>query len=235
MTEISLDEVVRGQCASEAIRGQIVAGFCVAGLRDAAALRALAALAKDAGLALVYGAGDAGNAEDGTLVGAPWLVGVSLQKAEGGGEQERGFTYEELAEARVKAEAALDAAKGALSAFAAAHTVSGELEGPALYLVATGGLALVNLMYGAWESAPDPDDDEDAFEEWLEARDEETDTFRYGTIGATQDPYPGGVRGLRVASADDEGPVKVTVDPEVHEAHVGAAGLGRYFLVTRYD
>ena len=107
-TVTTLDDIRAGQVGASAIRGSLLYGFTFEGLPTAAALFEMDRLARERSLSFVYGRGDAENADDGSLVESTWIVGASLFAVSGGWEQERGFTFAELAAATAEAKGADD-------------------------------------------------------------------------------------------------------------------------------
>lgn len=242
---MSIVENVRSQqVPADEIRGSIVAGFQVEGCKEEEDLGALDTFARENGMELFYGGGDAENSEDDHLVSLyPWVVGVEVFSVEGGEEQAGGFEFEpgrtfEPARSDVAARLPL------VEAFCEKHGLT--FEGPQLYLVARGGLALALLLKGVWIDAPEEcQDDSDALYEWLDQHREPAASpggevgYRHGTVGSSQEPYPAVVHGICIAGADASSePVELSAEADAAlNARLEAAGItdARYHLITQYD
>lgn len=252
-----LDEVRSRQVRADEIRGALVYGFALEGLPDQSALFSIERLAREHSLGFFYGQGDAENADDGNLIESVWIVGVELRAVHGGCEQERGFTYTELAAdieaARTRVHAAMAVFERACGEYTSTCSRSGAKvvpTPPGLHLVASGGLALASLLKGEWVTPPRQDDEDgdvrqEALSAWFEmcradwAKSGGGVGYRFGTEGSSQTHYKGGVRGISIDGAD-QSYVPVTINASTDEALDGelrAAGITepRYFLITRYD
>ncbi|NOU31356.1 MAG: hypothetical protein HOO96_25950 [Polyangiaceae bacterium] len=246
-----LDEIRSRQASSDDIHGWLVYGFAVEGLPDVEALGAIEALARDRDLSFLYGQGAAEFADDEDMVRDTWVVGVELCSVTGGEEQKVGFTFAELQagidDARTRIEEARAAFTEACAGYLSQSHRSTQPVVPSdvgLFLVAGGcGLALASLSKGEWVE-PAADAEYTEAEEWIAARRDTHATatevgYRFGTKGATQTTYRGGVRGLAVAGADQTcTEVAITaasdaaLDAILHPAGIAAP---RYFITTRYD
>jgi hypothetical protein len=252
-----LDEV-RSRQLSDDIRGSLVFGFLLEGFPTEEALFAVERLARELSLAFLYGQGAAEHAEDDDLLLGPWLVGVELQAVSGGVEQERGFTFGELAKGLEAAKSRVAEAHPAFVEACAGYPSQAIRDRtpivpsePELHVVAQGGLALASVLKGEWVAPPTMDDEKD----WEAAEAARTAWFakcresyaapgggvgyRYGTKGASQSPYLGGVHGISVGGADQTSE-SITLTEETDAAldrALGAAGIAapRYFILTRYD
>ncbi len=252
-----LDEV-RSRQLSDGIRGSLVYGFVVEGLPTEDALFAVEQLARERSLGFFYGQASAEFAEDEDLIQGAWLIGVELQAVSGGAEQARGFTFAELA-------AGLEAAKSrvaeARSAFVDAcaeypsqvrrDRAPVKPSEPELHILAQGGLALASLLKGEWVAPPIMDEEKDwqaaeaARDQWFAMCKQSYASpgggvgYRYGTVGASQTPYRGGVHGISVGGADQtfEAVTITEATDAALDPALAAAGIvaPRYFLLTKYD
>lgn len=238
------DEIRSTQPSSDSIVGSLVVGFRFKGLQDAAAFTKLHDYAKERSLSMFYGGGDAGGADE-HLVGLyPWIVGKEILHVTGGFEQASGFEYKPGGLLDVM-RAELSARNDEMSEYARANGLS--VSPCQTFLVARGGLALALLLKGEWIDAPEEAiDDPDALFEWLDAYKEPLAKpssgevgYRYGTVGSSQDPFPGVVHGICLAGADATSEVvELTAERDAAlDATLAAAGIQkpRYFLITRYD
>jgi hypothetical protein len=252
-----LDEV-RSRQLSDGIRGSLVYGFLIEGLPSEDALFAVERLARELSLSFFYGYAFAEAADEDDLLRGPWVVGVELQAVSGGVEQERGFTFAELTAEIAAAKSRVHEAERAFIDACADYPCQGRRDGapvkptePELHIVAQGGLALASLLKGEWVAPPVVADENDwqaaeaARDAWFamckqnRANPGEGVGYRYGTIGASQDSYRGGVHGIHVGGADQTSEA-VVVTQETDAAldlALAAAGIvaPRYFIVTRYD
>ena len=252
-----LDEV-RSRQLSDAIRGSLVYGFLVEGLPTEDALFAVERLARERSLVFLYGQASAEYAEDEDLIQGVWVVGVELQAVSGGEEQEHGFTFAELA---TGVEAAKSRVAEAHRAFveACAEYPSQALRDrtpvvpsePELHIVALGALALASVLKGEWVAPPKMDEEKDweaaeaARDAWFKTCRESYAApgggvgYRYGTKGASQTPYRGGVHGISVGGADQTSEsIRITAETDAAlDRALGAAGIvaPRYFILTKYD
>lgn len=254
----SIDQIRRTQTPAEEIRGSLVVGFSIEGLGDAAAFTALHAFAKNLGLDLFFGGGDAENTPDEHVVSLyPWVVGREMIGVTGGYEQRAGFSYTPGGKLD-GALAEVGAKHDVLAEFAKEHGATVSAIGT--YLVARGGLALCCLMKGKWIDAPtdeagdddDSDDDDDdgddeaALDAWLSTHREPFASpdsgvvgFRGGTKGASQYPFPGVIHGICIAGAEATAE-RVSFSAESDAAlndSLAQAGITepKYFLITQYD
>lgn len=231
-----LSSLRKGQVPSNRVHGAVVVGFAFDEVKGPDSLFAIEDFARETGLSLFYGRGDAGNAEDEELSSAAWLVGEPLWAVSGGKEQRTGFELD------VTALASLTARVKRLSKAAAqvASTHGLATGAPGTYLVARGGLCFAQLVRGAWLDAPaklqrQPDD----LEAWLSAHRPLAEPgkvgFARGTQGATQKPFPAVVHGrtLATASATFE-PVTLTagLDRALRDAGITTP---RFHLYLRFD
>lgn len=253
MTEpaADLEEIRSRQASSDDIHGWLLYGFAIEGLPDVEALAAIEALARDRGLSFLYGQGAAEFADDEDMVRDTWVVGAELCAVTGGEEQKVGFTFAELQAGIDTARTRIEQARAAFAEACAGYPSQCHREAQpvvpsdiGLFLVAGGcGLALASLSKGEWVEPP-ADAEYTEAEEWIAARRETHATatdvgYRFGTKGATQSTYRGGVRGLSVAGADQTC-TEVSIS-EASDAALDAillpAGIAapRYFITTRYD
>jgi hypothetical protein len=252
-----LDEV-RSRQLSDGIRGSLVYGFLVEGLPTEDALFTVERLAREHSLAFLYGQASAEYAEDDDLVQGVWVVGVELQAVSGGAEQESGFTFAELASGIEAAKSRVAEARVAFVEACAGYpsqvlrdrdpVVPSE---PELHIVALGALSLASVLKGEWVKPPVVDEEKD-WQAAEAARDAWFDMcrkayaspgggvgYRYGTVGASQTPYRGGVHGISVGGADQTSEsIVITADTDAAlDTALGAAGIvaPRYFIITKYD
>lgn len=237
---LTYDEIRSTQTPADAIAGSLVVGYSIEGLKDLEAFAKLQAFAKQRGLALFFGGGDAENTPDEHLVGLyPWLLGTEVLRVEGGYEQASGFEY--------KPGGRLDATRAELGARAAEVAEFAKSNGLSTsacetFLVARGGLALALLLKGEWLDAPEEDEEE--LYTWFDQHQPTAAPngevgYRHGTKGSSQEPFPALVHGICIQGADATSE-RVTLDAETDaalDARLAAAGIRnpRYFLITRYD
>jgi hypothetical protein len=252
-----LDEV-RSRQLSDAIRGALVYGFLLEGFPTEDALFAVERLARELSLVFLYGQAAAESAEDDDLLVGPWVVGVELQAVSGGAEQEQGFTFAELAagveEAKPRVAEAhrafLEACAGYPSQVLRDRTPIEPSE-PELHIVALGALSLASVLKGEWVAPPKMDEENDweaaeaARDAWFAKCRESYAApgggvgYRYGTVGASQTPYRGGVHGISVGGADQTSEsISITAESDAAlDRALVAAGIvaPRYFILTKFD